>query len=153
MRAMTWNHAGASPLARISLLELKLDPEWHQLFHFVKMFRHQYRSNQIVLDWWKLYYTADSGENTHGPFGKLSALLHELGLQINEDCRLWFSSNGFINALHCSETVLEWVPDSFAMPKLRSCPSARVFRAWRMVAMWALRSAMTTVSTLRSLES
>eukprot|EP00435_Cladocopium_sp_Y103_P045090 s956_g12.t2 len=109
MRALHWNHAGASPVVRISLFEPSLDPEWYQLQHVVKMFRRQCRTNSTVLDWWKIFSVASAGEDTHGPFGKLQALIHEYGLQLDADCRLWFSEHGFVHVLLCSETVLDRV--------------------------------------------
>ena len=109
MQALHWNHAGASPLARLSLLNLQLDPEWYQLKAVVKMLRHQCRSNTVVRDWWRLFCTEGSEQETHGPFGKLMQITTDIKLHIDEELRVWFSENGFISLLHCSDTVLEWV--------------------------------------------
>ena len=109
MRALHLNHAGASPVARLCLLEETLDPEWYQLQHVVKLFRHQSRSNHVVQDWWKLFHAAISVTETNGPFGKLSELLQAIGLTLDEECRLWFSAHGFVDLLRCSWTVIQWV--------------------------------------------
>ena len=107
MQALHWNNAGASPVARLPLLHLHLDPEWYQLKTVVKTFRHQCRSNTVVQDWWKLFSQEGSNQETHGPFGKLMNLLADIKLHIDADCRLWFSEHGFISVLQCSESVLE----------------------------------------------
>ena len=109
MQALHWNNAGASPVARLSLLNLHLDPEWYQLKTVVKTFLHQCRSNTVVQDWWKMFSQEAFHHETHGPFAKITHLLADIKLHIDADCRLWFSEHGFINVLHCSESVLVWL--------------------------------------------
>eukprot|EP00438_Fugacium_kawagutii_P020260 Skav218155 [mRNA] locus=scaffold4591:37336:49156:+ [translate_table: standard] len=113
MQALHWNHAGASPVARVSLFHLKLDPEWYQLQHVMKMFRHQCRSNKVIRDWWTLFCRDIAGRDTHGPFGKILLLLQGLGLQIDKEFRLWFTERGYVNILTCTDTVLDMILTRF----------------------------------------
>lgn len=109
MQALHWNHAGSSPLVRVTILHPSLDPEWYQLLHVAKLFRRQCRNNQVVLDWWRLFSATLAQRDTHGPFGKFLSQMQAIGLQVDEDCRLWFTEHGYINLLNCSDSVLELV--------------------------------------------
>ena len=109
MKALRWNRAGASPWIRISLLHRDLDPGWFQLWQVFAQFRHQCRTNRVIADWWTLFGSSDSDVRTHGPFGKLQNLLSELQLTLDEHFRLWFSPQGAIDILQCSDSLLKTI--------------------------------------------
>eukprot|EP00438_Fugacium_kawagutii_P032762 Skav206031 [mRNA] locus=scaffold1314:405963:416245:+ [translate_table: standard] len=107
MLALRWNRAGASPLVRVGLLHTEqLDPGWYQLWQCVMIFRRQWQSNPMVIDWWKLFVAGSHRKSTHGPFTKLLSQLHRLGLQIDDDARVWFSDQGSFSLIWDSETVV-----------------------------------------------
>eukprot|EP00438_Fugacium_kawagutii_P028074 Skav223923 [mRNA] locus=scaffold2593:344072:357285:+ [translate_table: standard] len=109
MKALHWDRAGASPVARISLFNEDLDPAWYQVWKVAMQFRHQCATNRIVYDWWTLYASGDSGKQTNGPFGKLQRLLQDYDLHLDGDYRLWFSDNGWIHFLLSAERDLRRV--------------------------------------------
>ena len=75
MKSLRWNRGGASPIIRLSLLNTdKLDPEWFDLWHSVKLFRQQCNSLPMIRDWWSVYVRTGH-RSTHGPFGKLGNCL------------------------------------------------------------------------------
>eukprot|EP00438_Fugacium_kawagutii_P018121 Skav206112 [mRNA] locus=scaffold3597:189852:194876:+ [translate_table: standard] len=109
MKALKWDRAGASPAVRLSLLHHTLDPSWYQLWHVLHTFQRQCQDNMTLRSWWKDYVGGLSAQVTHGPFGKLQALINELGLQLDEDGKLWFSENGYISVFHATESLLRQV--------------------------------------------
>lgn len=99
MKSLRWNRGGASPIIRLSLLNTdKLDPEWFDLWHSVKLFRQQCNSLPMIRDWWSVYVRTGH-RSTHGPFGKLWKLFESLDVKVDEHFRLWFSDGGWINLL------------------------------------------------------
>eukprot|EP00435_Cladocopium_sp_Y103_P004570 s2426_g1.t1 len=106
MRALKWDRAGASPLVRLSLCHLELDPEWYQLWRVVQMFRTQLAANSILADWWKLFGQGLAEDTSNGPFGKVLALLEEIHMTIDEDLTLWFSEQGYVRLPQCADSVL-----------------------------------------------
>ena len=99
-----------------------------------------------TLDWGKLYYTAASGEDTHGPFGKLIALLQDLGLRSTMAVAFGFQTMG--SSMSCRALRLSWngfSPGSFVKRKLHNCQEGKAFRVWKMVAMRVSRLATTIV--------
>ena len=105
MKAMNWDRAGASALVRLCLLHKELDPGWYQLWKVVQTFRTQIAGNRILMDWWKNFSLGIHIDTSHGPFGKLQALLTDIGLGINEEFELSFSEN----LLTCSDSTLREV--------------------------------------------
>lgn len=104
-KAMKWDRAGASALVRLCLLHKELDPGWYQLWKVVQTFRTQIAGNRILMDWWKKFSLGIHIDTSHGPFGKLQALLTDIGLGINEEFELSFSEN----LLTCSDSTLREV--------------------------------------------
>ena len=100
MKALGWDRAGASPVSRLELLHtLDVDPRWHQFWLTIKLFIRQCRASPVVADWWKIFCTSYDGSKGSGPFHKLWLLLSDVGLQLDDQFRLWFSENGFISLL------------------------------------------------------
>lgn len=91
MKALKWDRAGATPLVRLALLHVDVDPGWFQLWRVIAQFRHQCQRNPVVKDWWVLDSKNLGTSQTFGPFGKLVDLLHEIGLSLDSEFRLWFS--------------------------------------------------------------
>ena len=108
MKAMRWDRAGASSWIRVGLLHTAHDPEWIQLRQVVQLFRKLCRTNQVVRDWWQIY-SQHRMTQTHGPLGKLQALLCDFGMRLDDQFRLWFSDNGFLNILNVEFEMLERV--------------------------------------------
>lgn len=106
MKALRWDRAGATPLVRLCLLHLNLDPGWYQLWRVAKTFQTQIIANSVVADWWKHFCQGLQSDTSHGPFGKIISLLRDIGLTIDADFRLWFSERGFLSLLHCAEGSL-----------------------------------------------
>lgn len=99
MKALRWNRAGASPLARVALLHTEdLDPGWQDLWLSIKLFRQQCLSLEILQDWWGKY--VESETSTHGPFGKLWELFSGLELVLDKHFRLWFTDRAWIHFLY-----------------------------------------------------
>ena len=113
MKALHWSRAGASPIARLGLLNLKIDPEWYQLRCVMRTFRHQFSTNHVVRDWWALFSQDLQHCETHGPFGKLCALLQELQLSIDDQGRLWFTDRCSIPVIDTPLEVIERVMQLF----------------------------------------
>eukprot|EP00435_Cladocopium_sp_Y103_P015513 s1799_g3.t2 len=109
MKALKWSRKGASPLVRLSLLHVELDPSWYQLWQSVLLFREQCTKNQAIRDWWKIFCGSCDVTVTHGPFGKLRSELHALGLILDADGHLWFSANGYIDIFLCTDQHLRHV--------------------------------------------
>ena len=106
MRALKWDRAGASPYVRLCLFHKDLDPGWYQLWRVVAMFRTQVRTNPVLADWWKMFGTALSSANIHGPFGKIIFLLEGIGLFIDSDLNMHFSERGVVSVVHAAESTL-----------------------------------------------
>ena len=70
------------------------------------MFRTQVRTNPVLADWWKMFGTALSSANTHGPFGKIIFLLEGIGLFIDSDLNMHFSERGVVSVVHAAESTL-----------------------------------------------
>ena len=109
MQSLKWDRAGASPLARLSLCRTDLDPEWYQLWQCLKTFQTQCRSNPAVLEWWSIYLDFRTQQVSQGPFGKLYALLVNIGITLDREARLWFSAAGYINLLLAPDALLREV--------------------------------------------
>ena len=109
MKALKWSRGGASPVIRFGLLHWTCDPEWYQLRCVLRTFRHQLKTNYVIRDWWGIFSQDLAEVETHGPFGKLLALMSELNLQIDAEGRLWFSERGNIDLTECSIDVVERV--------------------------------------------
>ena len=107
MKVLRWDRAGASPVIRLSLMNTALDPHWYQTWHCVQQFQRQIHHNRAVQDWWKMFCDSFYGRS-NGPFGKLADLI-SLQLTLTSDCRLWFSSNGYINLLTASDALVKRV--------------------------------------------
>ena len=113
MKSLHWDQAGATPFVRISLLASDLDPAWYQLWRVFLAFRSNCRQNPVIRDWWKLFLQGIHHAETFGPFGKLRQLVHELGLELNEEGHLFFSEHGFVDVWTCSEPLLRMVLSHF----------------------------------------
>ena len=109
MRALGWDRAGASPYVRMCLFHLDLDPGWYQLWRVTTMFRSQMRANHVLMDWWKNFGSEMRSTNTHGPFGKIAALLEELNMYIDGDFNLCFSERGKLSLLTGSDKAVKAV--------------------------------------------
>lgn len=109
MKAMKWNRGGASPIVRLSLLHTEqLDPEWFQLWRVLQLFIQQCSSVDIIKHWWAVFVT-QTAKSSHGPFGKLWALLERYQLRIDEHLALWFSPSGYISLLQASTKLIRRV--------------------------------------------
>lgn len=109
MKAMKWNRGGASPIVRLSLLHTEqLDPEWFQLWRVLQLFIQQCSSVDIIKHWWAVFAT-QTAKSSHGPFGKLWALLERYQLRIDEHLALWFSPSGYISLLQASTKLVRRV--------------------------------------------
>ena len=107
MRAMHWDAPGASPIARISLLNHRIDPGWFQLSHVFETFRRQITANEVFLEWWTLFAQGQDGQKSHGPFTKLLNQAHALGLTIDAQATLWFSERGHLDLRTCTQQQVE----------------------------------------------
>ena len=109
MKALHWDAPGASPISRVTLCHMHLDPGWYQLRHVVEQFRRQCIQNATVWDWWRIFCTARVSQQSHGPFTKLLNQLHNVGLNVDENLALWFSERGKIDLHSCTQHELELV--------------------------------------------
>eukprot|EP00435_Cladocopium_sp_Y103_P062088 s47_g23.t1 len=109
MQALRWDRKGASPLIRLGLCNLKVDPFWYQLWHVVHMFRLQCHKNPVIRDWWSTFCQSANADSAHGPFGKLKDELHNIGLVLDAGGRLWYSENGSIAFFSCPDALLRQV--------------------------------------------
>lgn len=108
MKALRWDRAGTSAVIRISLLHSHLDPDWFQTWHCLTQFCRQCQHNDAIVDWWKMFCQSESSRS-NGPFGKLCTQLDNINLRLDEDGRLWFSDNGYINVWNASQALLRRV--------------------------------------------
>ncbi len=109
MKALRWNRGGSSSISRIALLHTEsLDPEWYQLWRVLLLFIQQCKSLEIIRHWWAVFATHTS-HSSHGPFGKLWALLDQYNLRVDGDLGLWFSDCGFLSLLHAPQRLLKRV--------------------------------------------
>ena len=107
MKALKWSRGGASPVVRLGLLNLKLDPVWFQLRNVLRAFRHQLSTNQVISDWWQLFSADLMQQETHGPFGKLTDLLGDLDLRVDSSGSLWFSDRGSVSLVEVTQGTCE----------------------------------------------
>ena len=89
------------------------------------MFRRQCKTTQVLRDWWIAFISNTEGRATFGPFSKLAGLLQEFNLTLDRDFKLWFSQNGWIDVLECSDNFLERLLIWFARQHFAAKVSAR----------------------------
>ena len=123
MKALGWDRAGASPISRLELMHTcEVDPRWHQFWLAIKLFIRQCRASPVVANWWSIFSKSYDGRKGSGPFHKLWFLLGDIGLQLDEHFRLWFSEQGYISIL--------WFPTAWLEKMLlyfyHNCAAARL---------------------------
>ena len=109
MRAPRWDRKGAAPQIRLGLCNLQVDPFWYQLWRTISLFKQQCQKSHTIRDCWGHFSQHCQDGDTHGPFGKLNAELHKIGLVLGKEGKLWHSVNGSIDSFGCSDNMLKQV--------------------------------------------